>query len=249
MNLPAIGCVAKHGMMLVLACAVVLLGACASGSGQGPRRDADYVFVYLKTGPASATNTPAQKQEIFKGHMANMKRLSEGRKLLIAGPFDKPADTSWRGLFLFDVPSVEAARQLVATDPGVRAGEFVAECVTMRGSTRLREFFDIYKAEDAKRNATPRNPTLPPPVRAFVIVTTRDVDRAINAIASAAMSDTVIWWGRFGGEDAPGGVLVFDADDAGKVRDQLGAGPWIVDGWWSDSLLTMMPRTPIAQEH
>ncbi|MBL8761755.1 MAG: hypothetical protein JNL50_10675 [Phycisphaerae bacterium] len=225
----------------LLAALLLSLAACATRG----HADADYVFTYLKTGPSSAANTPAQKQEIFKGHMANMKRLADERKLIIAGPYAKPADPTWRGLFIFDTPSIDVARTLVATDPGVVAGEFVAECIPLRATSRLREFADIFKAEDAKRSAAPRDPTEPPPIRAYVIVTARDAAMTENALKSAGLAGAVIWWGRFAERTSAGGVYVIDAKEPGDVRAKLTDGPWIVDGWWSDTLLEKLPRVPM----
>ncbi|MFO0834526.1 MAG: YciI family protein [Phycisphaerales bacterium] len=228
-------------LVTILASTLVLFAACATRGNA----DASYVFTYLKSGPASATNTREQKQEIFKGHMANMKRLAEERKLIIAGPYADPADPTWRGLFIFDTPSVDEARKLVATDPGVVAGEFVAECIPLRATARLREFYDIFKAEDAKRSTSPRDPTQPPPIRAYVIVTARDSAKAEAALAAASLDRSIIWWGRFAGSASPGGVYVIDAKEASEVRAKLGQGPWVVDGWWSDTLVEKVPRISI----
>lgn len=221
--------------------ALLCFAGCASTKGP----DGHYVFAYLKTGPNSSGHTPEQKKEIFAGHMANMKRLASERKLIIAGPFAKPADPSWRGLFILDTASVEEARALVATDPGVISGEFNTECIPMRASARLREFPDIHQAGDAKRSATPRDPSSPPPVRAYVIVTAREATKAEAAIKANGLAERVLWWGRFGGDVKRGGVYVIDEKEVGNARAQLGDGPWVVDGWWSDTLLELLPRTPI----
>jgi hypothetical protein len=47
----------------------------------------NYILVILKTGP---TNVPEgkERQEIFKGHFANIRRLADEGKLAVAGPFD-----------------------------------------------------------------------------------------------------------------------------------------------------------------
>lgn len=231
----------RAALATVLASMLLSLAACATRG----HADADFVFAYLKTGPSSATNTPAQKQEIFKGHMANMKRLADERTLIIAGPYAKPADPTWRGLFIFDTPSIDEARKFVATDPGVVAGEFVAECIPLRATARLREFYDIFKAEDAKRSATPRDPTQPPPIRAYVIVTAKDASKAEAALKSHQLDASVIWWGRFADSTNPGGVYVIDAKEPGDIRTMLGDGPWVVDGWWSDILVEKVPRVSI----
>jgi uncharacterized protein YciI len=91
-------------------------------------------MVVLKTGPNKVPAGP-ERDEIFKGHFANMKRLSAEGKLVLAGPFD--GVDGWRGLFIFAVADVEQARHLVATDPVVMRGEMVAEYHTYYGSAAL----------------------------------------------------------------------------------------------------------------
>ena len=94
----------------------------------------NYVLVILKTGPNKVTAGP-ERDEMFKGHFANMARLSNEGKLALAGPFDG-AD-GWRGLFIFAVADVDEARKLVATDPVVMKGEMTPEFHKYYGSAAL----------------------------------------------------------------------------------------------------------------
>ena len=93
-----------------------------------------YALVVLKTGP---TKVPAgaERDEMFKGHFANMKRLGAEAKLALAGPFD--GVDGWRGLFILAVPDIEEAKKLVATDPVIIQGEMVAEYHKYYGSAAL----------------------------------------------------------------------------------------------------------------
>lgn len=93
-----------------------------------------YVLVVLRTGPVKVPAGP-ERDEMFKGHFANMKRLSDEGKLALAGPFD--GVDGWRGLFIFAVPDIEEARQLVATDPVVAKGEMTPEFHQYYGSAAL----------------------------------------------------------------------------------------------------------------
>ena len=68
--------------------------------------------------------TPAT-EEIQKGHMANINRLAEMKKLVVAGPFGD--DGRLRGIFVFRVSSIEEAKTLTATDPAVQAGRLAME--------------------------------------------------------------------------------------------------------------------------
>jgi len=68
--------------------------------------------------------TPAT-EEIQKGHMANINRLAEMKKLVAAGPFGD--DGRLRGIFVFRVGSLEEAKTLTATDPAVQAGRLAMD--------------------------------------------------------------------------------------------------------------------------
>jgi uncharacterized protein YciI len=80
---------------------------------------------------------------MFKGHFANMQRLSAEGKLVLAGPFD--GVDGWRGLFIFAVDDIDEARQLVATDPVVAKGEMVAEFHKYYGTAALMLLRDLYE--------------------------------------------------------------------------------------------------------
>lgn len=93
-----------------------------------------YVFVLLKTGP-NKVPAGAERDEMFKGHFANMKRLGADGKLALAGPLD--GVDGWRGLFVLAVSDIEEAKQLVATDPVIVKGEMVADYHKYHGSAAL----------------------------------------------------------------------------------------------------------------
>jgi uncharacterized protein YciI len=63
--------------------------------------------------------TPAT-EELQRAHLANIVRLAEMKKLVVAGPFGD--NTPLRGIFVFRVASLDEARELAATDPAVQAG-------------------------------------------------------------------------------------------------------------------------------
>jgi uncharacterized protein YciI len=71
--------------------------------------------------------TPATA-ELQKAHLANINRLAETKKLVIAGPFGD--ETSLRGIFVFKVASLEEAKALAETDPAVQAGRLAIEMHT-----------------------------------------------------------------------------------------------------------------------
>ena len=101
-----------------------------------------YVLVILKTGPNQIPAGP-DRDEMFKGHFANMNRLSSAGKLALAGPFD--GVDGWRGLFIFAVTDIAEAQALVATDPVIIKGEMVAEYHAYYGSAALMLVRDAHE--------------------------------------------------------------------------------------------------------
>jgi uncharacterized protein YciI len=137
--------------LLVAACALTMLGTPHAQAPVGPAKPAydaelarsvaaddhgmrKYVLVILKSGP---TPVPAgkEREEMFKGHFANINRLAAEGKLAVAGPLD--GVDGRRGLFILAVPEIEDARKLVATDPVIAKGEMVAEYHKYYGSAAL----------------------------------------------------------------------------------------------------------------
>ncbi len=107
-----------------------------------------YVLVILKTGPTRVPDGP-ERDEMFKGHFANMGRLVAEGKLAVAGPFD--GVDGWRGLFVFAVADIDEARRLTATDPVIVKGEMVAEYHVYYGSAALMLVKDGHERVAKKR--------------------------------------------------------------------------------------------------
>lgn len=63
--------------------------------------------------------TPAT-EALQKAHLANIQKLAEMKKLVVAGPFGD--NGTLRGIFVFKVATLEEAKQLAETDPSVQAG-------------------------------------------------------------------------------------------------------------------------------
>ncbi|MFN8256346.1 MAG: YciI family protein [Bacteroidales bacterium] len=101
-----------------------------------------YIFAYLKSGPNRSQDS-AEAVAIQKGHMTNIQRLANEGKLILAGPFLD--DTEIRGIFIFDVESIDEARDLINTDPAVKSGRLIMELHPWYGSAGLMELNKIHK--------------------------------------------------------------------------------------------------------
>jgi hypothetical protein len=115
--------------------------ALASAVGADEHGMRKYVLVILRTGPTRVPDGP-ERQEMFRGHFANMTRLAEEGKLALAGPLD--GVDGWRGLFILSVPTIDEAKPLVATDPVIQKGEMVAEYHAYFGSAALMKVNELH---------------------------------------------------------------------------------------------------------
>jgi len=94
-----------------------------------------YVLVILKTGSNKTTDKKIV-DSLFSGHMANINKLVESGKLIVAGPLKKN-DRAYRGIFILDVKTIEEANELIQTDPAVKEKLLDAELFGWYGSAAL----------------------------------------------------------------------------------------------------------------
>jgi myo-inositol-1(or 4)-monophosphatase len=80
-----------------------------------------YVVAFLYKGP-NPVEDPEESKKMMKGHLANIQRLHDEGKIILAGPYLSKTDL--RGYFLFDTDSVDAAQAWCDTDPAISAGVF-----------------------------------------------------------------------------------------------------------------------------
>lgn len=103
-----------------------------------------YVLCILKTGPKDAEIKGDERKKIFEGHFANIGKLADEGKLAVAGPFGKN-DKSYRGLYIFNVATIEEAEKLVMLDPAVKAGVFVPDLTPWYGSAAMMVINETHK--------------------------------------------------------------------------------------------------------
>lgn len=100
-----------------------------------------YWLVILKTGPVTISDKDSVST-IFKGHLANIERLAEARKIVVAGPLGKN-DHNYRGIFILnDIKTLEDAKALLQTDPAVQSGLLEPEIYPWYGSAALPEYLE-----------------------------------------------------------------------------------------------------------
>ncbi len=115
------------------------LAQAAGADEMGMRK---YVLVILKSSPTPVPKGP-ERDEMFRGHFANMERLAAEGKLAVAGPLD--GKEGWRGLFILATADLEEAARLVATDPVVAKGEMVPELHALYSSAALMLVNETHK--------------------------------------------------------------------------------------------------------
>lgn len=101
-----------------------------------------YVIAFLKKGYTQIKDS-VQRQQLQTAHLKNIMRLADEGKLIVAGPFldDQPL----RGIFIFNVETVEEARALAATDPAIKAGTLQMELHPWYGSAALMQVPAIHQ--------------------------------------------------------------------------------------------------------
>lgn len=108
-----------------------------------------YTMVILKTG-TNTTESKESKDTLFAGHLANIKRLADLNKLVIAGPFGKN-DKNFRGIFILNVANEAEAMALLETDPAIKAKLLQPELYPWYGSAAISEYLKshdkIWKAK------------------------------------------------------------------------------------------------------
>lgn len=118
----------------------VRLGADARGMKQ-------YVMAFLKKGPNRSQDS-VTAASLQKAHLDNIVRMANEGKLVIAGPFMD--DWEVRGIYIFDVRTVEEARALTETDPAVKAGRLIMDLHPWYGSAALSLITPLHKRMEKK---------------------------------------------------------------------------------------------------
>lgn len=93
-----------------------------------------YVMAFLKRGPNRSQDS-VTAANLQKAHLENIIRMANEGTLVLAGPFMDDGEV--RGIYVFDVKTVEEARALTETDPAIKSGRLVMELHPWYGPAAL----------------------------------------------------------------------------------------------------------------
>lgn len=103
-----------------------------------------YVLALLKTGP-NAPKDSLHAIELQKAHMANINRLAEEGKLVVAGPFYGSSKGNYRGIYIFDTANLDSAKAYTESDPAIEYGSLQMELINYYGSAALMQVNEIHQ--------------------------------------------------------------------------------------------------------
>lgn len=107
-----------------------------------------YVMALLRIGP-NRDLSDEEAARLQRAHLDNINRLAEEGTLVLAGPFMDGG--ALRGIYIFDVRTIEEAEALTKTDPAIESGALVMELHPWYGSAAVRDIGRVHE-RIAKQN-------------------------------------------------------------------------------------------------
>ena len=101
-----------------------------------------YVIAFLKKGP-NRDLSEQEANDLQAEHMKNIGKMADEGKLVLAGPFLGEGDL--RGIYIFDVQSLQEAEELTNSDPAIKAGSLIMELHEWYGSAALMAIPEIHE--------------------------------------------------------------------------------------------------------
>ena len=100
-----------------------------------------YVMAFLKKGP-NRNHDSATVASIQRAHLDNIEKMANEGKLVLAGPFLDDSDI--RGIYIFNVETIEEAERLTSSDPAIKEGRLIMELRPWYGSAALMEVNNLH---------------------------------------------------------------------------------------------------------
>jgi uncharacterized protein len=111
-------------MTLMRIVALLLLTTVSLFAAEGDQLD-KYVFGMLKKGPNWGTGSKEEGAKMQQEHLANIRRMHDEGKLIVAGPLLDNGEI--RGLFIFRDAPLDELKALIDRDPAVKSGRLIIE--------------------------------------------------------------------------------------------------------------------------
>ena len=101
-----------------------------------------YVMAFLKKGPNRSKDS-ITRSKLQKAHLGNIKKMAKNGDLVLAGPFLDNGEI--RGIYIFNVETIEEAKKLTETDPLIQSGGLIMELHPWYGSAATQKIGEIHK--------------------------------------------------------------------------------------------------------
>ncbi|KAA3635126.1 MAG: hypothetical protein DWP97_05425 [Calditrichaeota bacterium] len=191
-----------------------------------------YYFGMILSG-SERSQSNEEAAEIQKAHLANIGRLADEGLMALAGPFwNEDNSNKIRGLFIYEVDSIEQAQELVDTDPAVQKNRLAVDVYPWIGS----------------KNMTYTEPVEMRGYQAAIFWNNSNDIPLFNDIYTyfhkqlALLSDSasIVLAGPFDSEGmniegkTPHSIFIFSVDTTATISDFASKSKWL-----SDSLLTV----------
>jgi uncharacterized protein YciI len=226
--------IARAALSIAFVCSV----SCSTDS-RGPGQRA-YTLVFLETGPKSGQLSPSENRQAFEGHFANMGRLAEEHKLVLAGPFgERRHAESLRGLFVLDTSQRSEAIAWASSDPTAQAGIFTLEYHDFATDAPLVAALD--RDLERRRQAEREGRTLSPGdgARPYVLLIADDLEKARRELSPLLSGGGVFLLARL---DTSRLLAILDAQNVADAEKRYGAtfarlGAHTLDDWFASAQL------------
>jgi len=113
-----------RSLALIILLSTVLLTFCSKTAVSQTNIEDEYqmkqYFMVFLTKGINRTQDSVTVAKIQEGHLDNITRLFNEKKIVLAGPFLD--NGTYRGIFIFDVATEEEVKLLLQTDPAIKTG-------------------------------------------------------------------------------------------------------------------------------